>query len=186
MPGHYDSIEAEIAAGRPWRAKEMLAGRLADARYDAELFRRYAQVLADMRDDDAAGRYFLLAGVRDGEGGMLARAFLARRRKQGIEAVWATMPAAARRLEAPMLPAGTKSLLIEAGFSVPAVDRLARGLVKSATTATRRRKVRAVRWPQSRGATVFAWVFFVLLCLIMALGLLRTIDIAVDLARRVF
>lgn len=186
MARRFDKADGEIAAGRPWRAKEMLAGRVADAGYDAELFRRYAQVLADMRDDDAAGRYFLLAGARDGEGGMLARAFLERRRRQGIEAVWATMPAAARRLEAPMLPAGTKSLLIEAGFSVAAVDRLARGLVRPAATAPRRRKVRAVRWPQSRGATVFAWVVFVLLCLIMALGLLRTIDIAVDLARRVF
>ncbi len=186
MAGRFKKADGEIAAGRPWRAKEMLAGRLADAHYDTELFRRYAQVLADMRDDDEAGRFFLLAGTRDGEGGMLARAFLARRKKRQVQDLWVTMPAAARRLDAPMLPAGTKALLIEAGIAVAAVDRLARGLMSAAAARPPPRKPRTVRWPQSRGATVFAWVVFVLLCLIMALGLLRTIDIAVDVMRRVF
>lgn len=186
MARRFEKADGEIAAGRPWRAKEMLAGRIADARYEPELFRRYAEVLADMRDDDEAGRYFLLAGSREGEGGMLARAFLTRRRKQSVQALWATMPAAARRLEAPMLPAGTKALLIEAGFAVAAADQLARGLVRATPAAPRRRKARAGLWRQSRGATVFAWVFFLLLCLIMALGLLRTIDIAIDLMRRIF
>lgn len=185
MAGRFDSIDSEIAAGRLWRAKEMLAGRVADAGYDAELFERFARVLAEMRDDDVAGRYFLLAGVRDGEGGMLARAFLKRRQKQKLAVLWATMPAAARRLTLARLPDGTRALLTEAGFTAAAVERMVQGLGRDAALRERLRKRRPVQWPQTRSATVFAWFVFLLLLLIMALGLLRTIDLAIDLLRRV-
>lgn len=187
MPGTFQNIDSEIAAGRLWRAKEKLAGRLADAPYDAELFARYARVLADMHDDDAAGRYFLLAGVREGEGGMLARAFLARRTRRKLPALWATMPAAARRVARGDVPPGTIALLVAAGYGAGAVEAHLAGLARD--TSERRRIVKRSAFtlrPQTRGALVFAWIVFALLCIIMALGLLRLIDLLVDLGRHVF
>lgn len=187
MPDHYDSIEAEVARGRLWRAKEMLAGRLADARYEPELFRRYAQVLADMRDDDAAGRYFLLAGETGGEGGMLARAFLARRKGRRLAQLWGSMPAAARRPARGDVPPGTIALLVAAGHGAGTVEAHLATLARA--TSERRRAVKRSALtlrPQTRSALVFAWVVFALLCIIVALGLLRFVDILVDIGRRIF
>ena len=186
--GLYERIDGEIARGRLWRAKEIVQGCLRDARYDAGVFRRYGEVLAAMHDDDEAGRYFLLAGVTEGEAGRLARAFLARRAGTDIAPLWVAMPAAARRLVAPTFPDGTRALLVEAGFDARAIDELARKLAASATGAKRsRRRARSRRQlPPTRGATVVSWVVFVVLCIVMALGLLRTIDIAINFARRIF
>lgn len=186
--GFYERVEEEIARGRLWRAKEIVQGRLRDARYDAGMFRRYGEVLAAMHDEDEAGRYFLLAGVTEGEAGRLARAFLARRARTDIAPLWGAMPTAARRLAALSFPDGTRALLVEAGFEARAIDEQARKLAVSATSAKRssRRTRSRSQLPPTRGATVVSWVVFVVLCIVMALGLLRTIDIAINFARRIF
>lgn len=125
-----EAVDVEIAQGRLWRAKEILRGRLASGGYDADLFARYADVLAAMGDADEAGRYGLLAGCLDGAHGERARAFLARRRSRPFAQLWSEMPAAARRGRVDDLPHGTLDLLGEAGFAPQQVrcelDRLKR------------------------------------------------------------
>ena len=97
MPISYATVDEELKRGRFWRAKEILSGRLASSGYDAELFGRYADVLACMQDDDAAGRFYFLSGRRDGEAGRLSQEFLRRRAAMSFEGLWATMPGAAWR-----------------------------------------------------------------------------------------
>lgn len=55
--------EAEIAAGRAWRAKEILRGALA-SRADAALLERYGRLLDSMGDRYEAGKCLFLSGVR--------------------------------------------------------------------------------------------------------------------------
>ena len=105
----------EVALGRYWRAKEILSGRLRDSAYDPQLFEQYASVLQAMHDQDEAGRYYLLAGASEGDAGLLAKGFLARRKQLALDTLWHTMPLSARRLIAP-LPEGTAALLAEAGY----------------------------------------------------------------------
>ena len=108
----YSRIDAEISNGRLWRAKEILTGRLASSNYDPALFGKLAIVLDGMRDDDEAGRYYLLSGATDGRGGELARHFLDSRREASVAQIWLTMPKAARRCDpSHTTPDGTIELL---------------------------------------------------------------------------
>ena len=87
-------IDAELARGRLWRARELLAARVANSGFDPELFRRYAAVLQAMGDQDEAGRFYMLAGEKSGTEGLLADQFI-KRRSLPLAELWATMPPAA-------------------------------------------------------------------------------------------
>lgn len=178
MDGHgsYERIDTEIANGRLWRAKQALQGRLRDATYDTTLFRRYGDVLAAMRDDDEAGRYYLLAGATQGEPGRLARAFLARRQGRDAARIWDTMPKAARRSRPASLPIGMQVLLREAGREAGAFETLPR--------RRGRKPGQRATAPPAKGAIVFAWMVVALLSVVVALGFLRTIEIGIGLIRQ--
>jgi len=59
--------QAEIEAGRLWRAKEILRGHLETRGYDLALYETYGRLLLLMHDDFEAGRYLYLSGVRHPE-----------------------------------------------------------------------------------------------------------------------
>ena len=94
----YHHIDTELAEGRVWRSRELLAARVSTSDFNPDLFRRYAAVLHAMGDQDEAGRFYMLAGANAGTEGLLADQFL-QRRAQPLNELWAAMPAAAHRIK---------------------------------------------------------------------------------------
>ena len=62
-----ERAKAEEAAGRAWRAKEILGGNVRQASFDAQLYREYGELLLRLGDQMEAGKYLLLAGSTDPE-----------------------------------------------------------------------------------------------------------------------
>lgn len=183
----YARVEEEVARGRLWRAKEILAGRLAQADYDIELFNRYATVLHAMGDDDAAGRYYFLGGSTTGAAGELARRFLTRRGAQQLNVLWATMPSAARRVTAGSVPEPAITLLREIGHSPEAVEKYFASLSrKSARRLASRHNRGAARVPQSLARVVAVWLFLGFFILVLVLGFSRFVEILAGFYRHLF
>ncbi|GEM_PF-2206091 len=63
-PDLYERADAAIAAGKLWRAREILQGNIALHGYDQHLFERYGQVLLQLGDAMEAGKYLFLSGDR--------------------------------------------------------------------------------------------------------------------------
>ena len=182
----YARVEAELESGRYWRAKEMLSGRLCSAPYDAQLFRHYGALLRAMHDDDEAGRYFLLAGEVEAQPGVLARAFLVRRRCQPFVSLWYSMPASGRRLSGP-LPEGTQSLLIEAGYDKKLVDahsaKLAHIFTQRRAEKDAKKHQPKVTWGSEFRARAAPVAIGLLIILLFILGTVKSIELLVALGR---
>jgi hypothetical protein len=157
VSARYEKFDAELAAGRLWRAKEMLAGRLRDADYDAQLFERYGKVLHLMQDDDAAGQYFFLAGISAGPDGDLAKAFLRRRSKRSLPDIWDSMPRSARALRTPESTLKAQALLASVDRRPEDVHKFFEGLRRE-LKARDRRALRQTS-PPSRMQKFFAGLF---------------------------
>ncbi|MDH4985631.1 hypothetical protein QEZ47_08785 [Aminobacter anthyllidis] len=100
-------IDEELSAGRLWRAKEMLQGRLAQAPFDERLLEKYGTVLLSMGDELDAGRYLFASGVRRQEYEAPIGLFLSRFGKANSEQLMSEMPSKLRRRHkvlAPILP----------------------------------------------------------------------------------
>ena len=96
--------EREIAAGRAWRAKELLRGALA-TRAERVLLERYGRLLDLLGERYEAGRYLFLSGVRTPECADAIAVFLTRNAARGSTDFVKLFPAAVRRLPFEQLPA---------------------------------------------------------------------------------
>lgn len=92
-----ERIDAEIAAGRPWRAKEIVRGRLADAWLGPVVSERYGQLLASMGDRLEPGKFLFLSGVREPQYEGHIALFLGRYRRSGPDNLVAQFPKSFRR-----------------------------------------------------------------------------------------
>lgn len=97
-------VAAEVAAGRPWRAKEIIRGNIANAWPDPEVVERYGQVLLDMGDELEAGKYLWLSGVRTKQYEKAITLFLSRHGRHGAKVLLAQLPKTVRRVEFDRLP----------------------------------------------------------------------------------
>ncbi len=57
-------IDTEVAAGRLWRAKEIVRGHISNTWPSPVVLERYGQILLSLGDELDAGRYLWLSGVR--------------------------------------------------------------------------------------------------------------------------
>jgi hypothetical protein len=57
-------VDAEIAAGRAWRAREILRGALPQAGADPAVFERYGQLLLSLAEVYEAGKFLFASGAR--------------------------------------------------------------------------------------------------------------------------
>jgi hypothetical protein len=96
--------DAEIAAGRVWRAKELLRGNLS-SRAEPALLERYGRLLDQLGDRVEAGRYLFFSGARQPEYEQPIGLFLERHVKKSTRgALIALIPAAVRRRRFDELP----------------------------------------------------------------------------------
>jgi hypothetical protein len=92
-----ERIDAEIADGRPWRAKEILRGRLAGVWPGPVVSERYGQLLASMGDHLEAGKFLFLSGVREPQYEGHIALFLRRYTRSGPDNLVAQFPKSFRR-----------------------------------------------------------------------------------------
>jgi hypothetical protein len=96
--------DAEIAAGRVWRAKELLRGNLS-SRAEPALLERYGRLLEELGDRVEAGRYLFFSGSRLPEYEQPIALFLQRHaKKRSRRALIALIPAPVRRRRFQELP----------------------------------------------------------------------------------
>jgi hypothetical protein len=110
-------IDAEMAAGRAWRAKEILRGRLARDWPPAEVVERYGQLLLATADHLEAGKYLFLSGARAAEYEPAIDTFLSRHGRQGPGQILSRLPKAVRRVPFADLPVAVRQELEARGVS---------------------------------------------------------------------
>jgi hypothetical protein len=109
-------IEAEVAAGRPWRAKEIVRGTISNDWPQSGVVERYGQVLLSLGDELEAGKYLWLSGVRSAAYETAVALFLTRHGRQGREILLAQLPKSFRRLAFDQLPAEVRRELSALGI----------------------------------------------------------------------
>jgi hypothetical protein len=95
---------AEEAAGRVWKAKDILRGRIGSGPVDAEVFDVYGLLLERMGDRFEAGKYLFLSGRRSPERAPAIEHFLTRQRGRHRADIWARLPSAVRAASFESLP----------------------------------------------------------------------------------
>jgi hypothetical protein len=105
----------EIAAGRRWRAKEILAGNISSGRIEPLLLEEYGRLLKDLGDRVEAGKYFFLSGVRSEEYADEIALFRKRHAGSSGADLVAQLPAAVRRHGVGALPSVVRDELAAAG-----------------------------------------------------------------------
>ncbi|MGH9309183.1 MAG: DUF6584 family protein [Vicinamibacterales bacterium] len=132
---YLERVDAELAAGRAWRAKEVLRGVLSTSA-DPALHERYGQLLDALGDRLEAGKYLFLSGVRKKEYGEAIALFLKRKGSRFERDFVALLPAAVRRTRFGELPAAVQEDLRRRRVSpgmLPGVGR--NGRLLNASTA---------------------------------------------------
>lgn len=173
-------IETELAEGRLWRARELLAARIATSDFDPHLFRRYGAVLHAMGDQDEAGRFYMLAGENSGTEGLLADQFL-QRRAQALNELWAAMPAAAHRIKLESATEPMAAVLIQTGYDKAAVGALLSGLITRHAAAETRSFSLSI--PHSVPSEASGIALTLGIAALVFLGLLKLIEMAAAILR---
>lgn len=172
--GLYERVDAEIVAGRMWRAKEILQGNIVNADYDCYLFERYAQLLDQLGDKVEAGRFFFLSGKRSPENEEAISLYLRRYTRNGLTAFIATFPYAARLEQLERYPDAVRQKLEELGVTDDVLEPF-----KSGPRG-------AVRDPKRRYAKVGCLAFFLIALACFALGVVQVIRAIGYLCRLIF
>ena len=106
-----ESVEAEIRAGRTWRAKEILRGTISGGRVDPLVLERYGRLLDALGDRLEAGKYLFLSGARATEYDEPIRLFRQRYSRCSPRQLVTALPSAVRRLTFAELPTGLQDEL---------------------------------------------------------------------------
>jgi hypothetical protein len=112
-----ERIDIEIAAGRAWRAKEILRGNLAFRWPEPAVIERYGQLLVTLGDELEGGKYLFLSAARKPEYSSAIELFKARHRDS--HNLLSALPKTFRRLQFADLPSELQRELSSSGV-VPA------------------------------------------------------------------
>jgi hypothetical protein len=108
-----DAVERaarEEAAGRTWRAKEILRGNIGQSPYTPKLYVAYGELLLRLGENDEAGKYLLLAGSSQPAHQPAIDLFL-RRHGSSPRQLFSRFPTQARRVGLDHFPTRVQELL---------------------------------------------------------------------------
>ena len=111
-----DRVQAEIAADRLWRAKEILRGNIASGRVEPEVLEQYGQLLERMGESVEAGKYLFLSGIRTPRYARAIELFRQRNAKRRGGDLLAQLPSAIRCRPFELLPPTVQRELREWGI----------------------------------------------------------------------
>jgi len=118
------SVQSEIDAGRPWRAKEMLQGSLAtEYALEPEILEAYGRILDSLGDKCEAGKYLFLSGQRAPQYAEAIQIFLDRHRKTSVSGLIASFPSQIRHHGLGHLPAVVRDELDFRGATADVLER---------------------------------------------------------------
>jgi hypothetical protein len=109
-------VEAEISAGRPWRAREILEGSIRSHATDVRVLERYGRLLDRLGDRVQAGKYLFLSGVRGPDVDEAIALFISRHGKGHLNNLTAQFPGEVRRVGLGAFPAVVKEELKQLGL----------------------------------------------------------------------
>jgi hypothetical protein len=117
--------EAETAAGRMWRAKEMLRGSIGSESYalEPDLLEAYGRLLDQLGDRYEAGKFLFLSGKWDSGYGEAIELYLDRNKKASASDIIAQFPAAIRRRGLAHLPDNVRKMLEQKGADAAELER---------------------------------------------------------------
>lgn len=115
-PTAIQRADDEAAAGRLWRAREILEGNLANTGFDPELYEALGRVLMQMGDVPTAGKFLFLSGARDPDYQPAIELYL-QRHGGTWQNLLGTFPRQVRRLDFPEFPPSVAAQLAELGAS---------------------------------------------------------------------
>lgn len=156
-----DRVEAEVQAGRAWRAKEILRGALASGQADPAVLERYGRLLDAMGDRVEAGKYLLLSGARGPGCDEAIALFVSRHGRRKPADLVARFPAAVRRGSFAALPLRVQQDLAALGVRADAFARRPR-VVNVGRPRTWRDSALAI-------VAIAAFVFFVVALVVGAI-----------------
>lgn len=116
---------AEIAAGQPWRARELLRGRITSARepIPSSVLEAYGDLLDSLGDRVEAGKFLLLSGARTASNSEAVALYLSRTKKASGDVLISQLPKAIQRLGLGHLPPAFRDFLVSRGASRSVVER---------------------------------------------------------------
>ena len=119
------NAEVEIAAGRLWRAKEMLRGCMGSGSYalEPDLLEAYGRLLNQLGDRYEAGKYLLLSGKTSTTYSEAISLYLDRNKRTVASDLIAQFPAAIRHHGLGHLPDNVRSILEQKGADPTEVNR---------------------------------------------------------------
>lgn len=156
-----EKAEREIENGRLWRAKEILQGSIAHAKYNSDVFEKLGQVLLRMGDLPDAGKYLFLSGARKADYEPAIEIFLQKHRDPYD--LFRTFPRSARLRQFAEYPPQLADELRRLGFKEP-LKKNDRGVVSP--------KVGSDRFP----IFIFLSILLGLLALLI-LGVVKLVEI---------
>ncbi len=109
-------VDDAILAGKLWRAKEIMQGRLGSSGYSPALYEKYGQVLLLMGDLIEAGKYLFISGQRESGYSVAIELFLARNAKQGWARLKSAFPRRVRNLPIDEFPEQVQLELSNLGY----------------------------------------------------------------------
>jgi hypothetical protein len=99
-----DKLAEALNAGRLWRAKEILGGRIASQPYSPALYEQFGALLLRLGDDLQAGKFLFLSGVRQPAYEAAIELFIRRHSRTDWQNVVSAFPSAVRRCAWSELP----------------------------------------------------------------------------------
>lgn len=137
-----ERVQYELEAGRGWRAKELLRGRMAAGPFDPDLHGVYGEVLLATEEVFEAGKHLVLAGSTSEDHSEAIQLFLQRMSRTEPAQVYALFPRRARLSRLAEYPETTREYLRTLKFP----EEIPRGWLPgngSRSSAGRRRSVLA-------------------------------------------
>ena len=111
-----ERVEAALARGEVWRAKEILRGNIGSRGYSPRLYERYGRLLLELGDKYEAGKYLFLSAQRHAEYEDATSLYLGRVAKCHPQAIAWSFPKGARLEKLSSYPEPLRSELARMGF----------------------------------------------------------------------
>jgi hypothetical protein len=157
-PTTLERMNAAIAAGRPWRAKEIARGHIAAGWPGPIVSERFGQLLDQLGDRVEAGKFLFLSGARKDEYREAIGTFLTRYKDSGADNFLAQLPRTFRRQRFVDLPPELQNELRALGIKESAF-----GLANRYSATAHRTSW----WRDTLLPSVAGW--FILICLIVGI-----------------
>lgn len=161
-PAFPEELEREISAGRLWRVKEILQGRISGRGFDPRLYEQLGFVLLQMGDLLEAGKFLTLAGVLEPEYDAAITLFKERNGRRHWTSVLGQFPASARSVPFSELPPNTQQFLRDRGYPETRQSQVLSRAFSEVQAERSRKRSRRDKWKGPLGCGCFLFILMVI------------------------